>query len=436
MLKRKIYNRLVEWKHQANKRPLMIKGARQVGKTYIIKEFAKQNYKSLIEINFDRDPELKDIFAGNLSAKNIISQISLHIIGSEIIEGQTLLFLDEIQNCPNARTALKFLAEQKIVDVIASGSLLGVHIKEVPSIPSGYVESFNMYSLDFEEFLWAMGIKEDAIALVKEFYQKIEPVPSATHNKMMELFKQYIVVGGMPRVVNTFIEDLDYQKAFLVQKDQIKDYYDDIAKYAIGTDKMKAKECFSSIPRQLAKDYKKFMYSDVQPKGNRRMLGGALGWLLDAGIVSFCYNLKTLDKPLYSYAIQEQFKVYMNDTGLLIAMLDPSSAKDILEGNLGTYKGAIFENIIAEILTKAGHDLYYYAKGNNLEIDFITRLEGDVVAVEVKSADNSKSKSLNSVLKQSPTIKGIKLSMKNIGKTPNGLSIPLYMAMFLFEQKT
>ena len=307
----------------------------------------------------------------------------------------------------------------------------GINYKEVPSFPVGYTETIEMFSLDFEEFLWANGLSEEAVGYIKEYFEKKETVPTAIHEKMMNLFKEYIVVGGMPRVVDEFVESHNFNNVLEIQKEIIRNYLDDIAKYAEGTEKAKARECFLSIPKQLAKDYKKFQYSLVQTGGNARKYAGSLMWLFDAGIVNYCYNLRSPELPLEGNSINNQFKIYMNDTGLLMSMLEEGSSKDIIDGNLGIYKGAIYENIIAETFTKLNKKLYYFEYRNKIEIDFFIRKDNKATAVEVKSADNTKAKSMNAIIENWGVERGIKLSSKNVGVSKNVESYPLYMAMFL-----
>ena len=288
-----------------------------------------------------------------------------------------------------------------------------------------------MFSLDFEEFLWANGVSEEAIGYIKEYFDKKENVPSAMHEKMMQLFREFIVVGGMPRVVSEFVESHNFINVLKIQQEIVRNYLDDIAKYAEGTEKAKARECFLSIPKQLAKDYKKFQYSLVRQGGSARKYAGSLMWLFDAGIINYCYNLSNPELPLEGNSINNQFKIYMNDTGLLMSMLEEGSSKDIIDGNLGIYKGAIYENIIAETFTKLNKKLYYFEYRDKIEIDFFIRKDNIATAIEVKAADNTKSKSMNSIIENWGVKHGIKLSTKNIGGTENVDSYPLYMAMFL-----
>lgn len=431
MLERKIEKNLLEWKNNPDKMCLVVKGARQVGKTYIIDKFARENYEFYVYINFDQNENYKAIFDGDLDIDTLIKQISLRVPNAQLVPHKTLIFLDEIQNCPQARTALKFFALDKRFDVIASGSLLGINYKKVTSYPVGYVEHLEMNSLDFEEFCWANGVSKQSILEIKEYFMNKKQVPGAMHEKMMELFKEFIVVGGMPRVVANFVTNHNFANVLKIQRGIIDDYLDDIAKYAEGNEKTKARACFLSIPKHLAKDYKKFRYSLVDKNGSDRKYAGSLMWLYDAGIINFCYNLSKPELPLEGNAKSDVFKVYMKDTGLLMAMLEEGSQEDIIDGNLGIYKGAIYENIVADIFAKNNKKLYYFEHNSQLEIDFFIRYNKKATAIEVKSADNTKSKSLNSVIDKWNIEKGIKLSSKNIGSKEKIDNYPLYMAMFL-----
>lgn len=431
MLKRKITASLLTWKQDPDKRVLLVKGARQVGKTYSILDFAKNNYQSTIYINFEENPAYKEIFAGDLDMTTLIKQITLRVPNVKLVPGRTLLFLDEIQSCPRARTALKFLALGRQFDVIASGSLLGINYKDVPSFPVGYIDYLEMSGLDLEEFMWANKIPASSIQDLKEFYTKRQPVPAAMHTRMLELLKEYIVVGGMPRVVQEYVTRHDFVRVLRLQRGILSDYEDDIAKYALGAEKTKARACFLSLPRHLAKDYKKFRYSLVEAKGTARKFGGSLMWLYDAGIINFCHNLASPQLPLEGNALSDVFKVYLRDTGLLIAMLEDGTQIDIMDGRLGVYKGAVYENIIADIFAKGGKRLYYFEHNSQFEIDFFIRWQGKATAVEVKAANSTKAKSLTTVLQNYGVEQGIKLSAQNLSVNGAVLNLPLYMAMFL-----
>jgi len=436
MLKRKILNNLIHWKENHKDNCLLVIGARQIGKTYIIKEFAKSHYESVIYINFIEKSSYKEIFDGDLDTETIIKKITLNIENSKIIPGKTLIFLDEIQICENAITALKFLAQNSQFDTIASGSLLGISYGRVSSFPVGFVERLEMYSLDFEEFCWANGMDEIGINYLKEYFNKVEQIPPSIHNRMMELFKEYIVVGGMPRVVEEFVTNHNFNEVLKLQRNIINDYKDDMVKYASPVDKAKIRVCFETIPLQLAKENKKFQYGLVEKGANAKKYLSALEWLYDAGIINYCHNLRNLELPLEGNKKNDVFKIYMRDTGLLVSMLDDGTNKEIINGNLKIYKGAIYENIIGDIFTKLGKKLYYFEHNGTLEIDFIIKYQNVLTPVEVKSADNTKSKSLNSLINNWNVEKCIKLSNKNIGlnKEKNILTLPLYMSIFLKEE--
>jgi predicted AAA+ superfamily ATPase len=288
-----------------------------------------------------------------------------------------------------------------------------------------------MHSLDFEEFLWARGVPSQSIADIKGYFEKKEKVPPAMHERMMELFREYIAIGGMPRVVQEFVDTGNFASVLKLQRDILSDYASDIAKYAEGNEKVKTRSCFYSIPKQLAKDHKKFQYSIVEKKGTARKFAGSLEWLFEAGIINFCYNLRIPELPLEGNAMNDTFKVYMKDTGLLTAMLEDGSQADVIDGKLGIYKGALYENIIADVFGKLGNKLYYFEYRNQIEIDFFIRRNSQAVAVEVKSAGNTKSKSMENIIKNYGVERGIKLSSNNLSTSANVDTFPIYMAMFL-----
>ena len=431
MLKRKLEKQLSDWKNNPDRMPLVVKGARQVGKTYIIDKFCRENYRHYYYIDFIAMPNFRDVFNGSLDTATIIKNLTLEIRDLRLSPNETVFVFDEIQACPNARTALKYLAKDARFDIIASGSLLGINYKEVSSFPVGYTDQLEMHSLDFEEFCWANGLNADGFSIVKECFANKSPMPASGHSRMHSLFREHIVVGGMPRVVHDFVNNHNFGNVLKTQRAIIEDYKDDIAKYAEGNDKAKARNCFLSIPKQLAKDYKKFQYSVVEKGGTSRKFGGSLMWLFDAGIVNFCHNLSIPELPLEGNSVNSEFKVYMRDTGLLVAMLEDGSQANIIKGNLGIYKGAVYENIIADIFTKLGRKLFYFEKSNRLEVDFIIRLDDRPVGVEVKSGDNAKAKSIDSLVSFWRVDKGIKLTSGNVGVAGKIETLPLYMAMFL-----
>lgn len=431
MLRRKVERELAAWKARPNRMCLLLGGARQVGKTYSVREFGRANYDNVIELNFERNPAYAQAFAGSLEVNDILARISLIYPGARFAPGRTLIFLDEVQSCPNARTALKFFTEDGRFDVIATGSLLGIRYKEESSLPVGYVDRLEMHSLDFEEYLWARGYTTEAVEMLASYVGQTDPVPEAVHETMMGLFREHIVVGGMPKAVQTFVDTHNFAEVLRVQRGILEDYRDDIAKYAEGVEKAKARACFDSIPRQLARDYKKFSYAVVEHNAGARKYAGSLQWLYDAGVINFCHNLEAISLPLEGSAIDNNFKVYLRDTGLLVAMLEDGSQADIFNGNLGIYKGAVYENIVGDVFAKQGRRLYFYGEGAHFEIDFVIRQGGAAVPVEVKSSQNRRAKSLKSILDRGLADRAIKLSPANRGTSGAIDTYPLYLAPFI-----
>lgn len=438
MLKRKIEQRLQEWKRSPNRKPLLIKGCRQCGKTYSVLDFAKKNYKHVVYLNFFENPDYCSVFEGSLEIDNITMLLSA-LLGSEAVfePGNTILVLDEIQECPDARTALKFFHLDGRYDVIGTGSLLGVrgYGKEPKSIPVGYETTIDMSPLDFEEFLWANGISEVVIDSLRKNIRGVTPVPAALHKKMRQLLLQYIVVGGMPDVVQTFVDTKRLDEVLNMQRDIVRSYEDDMIKYANQKDKSHILECFQSIPKQLSKENKKFQYSVVKKGSTASKYAGSLQWIEDAGIISRCYNLSATELPLDGNAQDDVFKVYMRDCGLFISMLEDGTQFDVLQGNLARYKGAIFENLIADMFTKMGRKLYYFHKNSGLEVDFVIRYKGECTLVEVK-ASSGNTKSTKTILAHPEKYhvnSAIKLGDYNVGRSGEILTLPLYMAFLLTE---
>ena len=438
MLKRKAYQKLLEWKNAHHHNCLMVQGARQVGKTYLVREFGKKEYKSFVEINFIKNPELKLIFNDNLDPETIYKKMTAMINGVNLIKGNTLIFLDEIQACGNARTALKFLAEDGRFDVITSGSLLGLTYgedddenTEVPlSVPTGYEMFLMMYSLDFEEFLWAEGY-ENSIPYLKEFFDKKEKVPSVLNDKFETLFREYMVVGGMPEVVSDYVENHDFTRVSAIQEKILENYRFDIAKHAKGAEKIKVRKCYDAIPKQLAKELTKFQYSTVEKGQTSKKYGGSVQWLKDSNLVNPCYNIHEPYLPLIANAYDEQFKLYINDTGLLCAMYGFEVKKAILENTIkGNAKGGIYENIIAEMLVKKGHKLYYYKPDDSNELEFLIEKNASVIPIEVK-AGNTATKSLNRFIESYKPFIAYKLIDGNVGVDGVRLTLPHYMVMFI-----
>ena len=436
MLKRKIELRLIEWKNTPNRKPLIIKGCRQCGKTYSVLDFAKKNYTHVVYLNFFQNPDYASVFAGSLEINHIVMMLSA-LLGKEAIfkPGETVLVLDEIQDCPEARTALKFFRDDGRYDVIGTGSLLGVkgYGKEPKSVPVGAETVIDMYPLDFEEFLWANGIEVPVIEMLKKHLEEESPVPEALHNRLRQLMLQYAVVGGMPDAVQTFVDTKQMDEVLSIQRDIVRSYEDDMVKYADKKDKSRIKECFQSIPKQLAKENKKFQYSVVRKGSTASKYAGSLQWIEDAGIISRCYNLSITELPLDGNADKDTFKVYMRDMGLFVSMLEDGTQYDILQGNLFGYKGAIFENLIADIFSKMGRRLYYYHKDSGMEVDFVIRYKGECVPVEVKAVSGNV-KSTKTILhhpEKYHVYHAIKLGDYNVGRNGQILTLPLYMAFLL-----
>ena len=439
MLRRKIEKTLSDWKNTPNHKPRILKGCRQCGKTFSVLDFAKKNYEHVVYLNFFVNPQYASVFSGSLEVDNITMLLSALMGKDAIFEaGKTILILDEIQDCPDARTALKFFKLDGRYDVIGTGSLLGVKgygDKEPKSIPVGYETVIDMTPLDFEEFLWANGISEQIITLLHTHLQNQTPVPDALHARMRELLLQYTVVGGMPDVVQTFVDSRRMDEVLQLQRDIVRSYEDDMVKYADKKDKAVIKECFQSIPKQLSKENKKFQYSVVKKGATASKFAGSLQWIEDAGIIARCYNLFITELPLDGNADQDTFKVYMRDTGLFVSMLEDGTQFDILQGNLLGYKGAIFEGLIADIFSKMGRKLYYFHKDSGLEVDFIIRYKGACTLVEVK-ANTGNVKSTKTVLRHPEkyhVTQAIKLGDYNIGLSEQILTLPLYMAFLLRE---
>lgn len=446
MLKRKIEKYLGQWKEPADRKPLVIKGIRQCGKTYIVQKFATENYESVVYINFILEPDKKSAFHGNIDVDTIILNLSALIPGSRFINGKTCIILDEIQECKEARTSLKSFCIDGRFDIIATGSLLGVKgygktpKKDIDggqdSVPVGYETVIEMFPLDFEEFLWANGINDSVIDNVKTCFDNEQAVAEGIHRAMMELLYRYIIVGGLPEVVNCFIETKNIELIYNKQRNLISEYEEDMVKYAADTDKPHIRECFESIPKQLAKENKKFQYSVVKKGGRASQYLGCIQWLEDAGIAQRCYNTTITELPLDGNAITDCFKLYTTDIGLLMAMLDYGTQADILKGNLLGYKGAIFENLMADFLCKSGQRLYYFHKESGLELDFLVRFKGECVVIEVKSK-TGKAKSMNTILKNKAIYhvnNAIKLGQYNVGRDGDVLTVPLYMG-FLIQDK-
>ena len=432
MLKRKIEKELLEWKNTKHNECLLVKGARQVGKTYIIDKFGKDNYKNYVYINFFENPNYKNIFEGSLQADDIYKRMSIYIPNLKLEDNQTLIFLDEIQECPNARTALKFLAIDNRFDIIASGSLLGIGYKNIASVPVGYEKQITLYPLDLEEYLWAIGMNSEAIDYIRDSFVKQNKLENGVNDEILNKMREYMVVGGMPDVVNRFLETKNFSEVQKAQDKILDSYYDDISKYADTHDKPKIRKCYLSIPKQLAKENKKFQYSVVDKGATAWKFGESIQWLIDANLVTEIHNVSTPQFPLNAYEREDYFKLYLNDIGLLTAMYGFELKKAILENTLsGPAKGGIYENLISDILTKRGFKLYYYKNdSSSQEIEFLLSRDSKVIPLEVKSGNGTSVSLNNFILDYNPPY-AYKLITGNLGVSGIKITMPLYMAMFI-----
>lgn len=432
MLKRKVDLFLMKWKENSNKKPLIISGARQIGKTTSIREFGK-TYESFVEIDFVKMPQFKTIFKNGYEVKNIIKEISLLEPKFKFIENNTLILFDEIQEYPDAATSLKPFSEDGRFDVICSGSLLGVNYKKISSIPVGFKEEYTMYSLDFEEFLWANGYEDSQIDDIYEYMKSLMPLTETYVNKLRQLYRDYIFVGGMPEAVKLFVTNGTFSEAFDVQKRIYKDYEDDITKYVEGLDSAKVKRVYRHISAQLAKDNHKFQISKIGHSARTRDYIGTEKWLKDAGIINIAYNLEELELPFSSYEISDYFRIYYADHSLFIANLDEEAKEDlIINENYEIYNGALYESLVSEALIKSGFKLYFYKNSDStIELDFLVRIKNEIVPIEVKR-NRGRSKSLNNILENNEKIKyGIKLTNGNIGFENNKFTFPYYLTFLL-----
>ncbi len=436
-LKRKIDLFLSEWGNTTNKKPLVIKGSRQVGKTESIRTFARKNYENIIEINFVEEPKYKMIVTNGYKPEDIIKNISLLDPSKKFISKKTLLFFDELQEFPEIATALKFFHIDSRFDVICSGSMLGINYKRIESNSVGYKTDYEMFSLDFEEFLWAKGYDDSFISDLLEHMKLLKPLSEVQMTVFHSLFMDFCILGGMPAVLREYIQKGTFEGTLDIQRQLVADYKEDIRKYAEGMDQTRILNVFNQILPQLAKENKKFQVSKVATGARYRDYRGAVEWVNDAGMVNVCYCLNFPELPLKGNFDQTKYKIYFADSGLLVAMLDEEAQEDFrAHKNLGIYKGALYENIVGEALTKCGYSLYYYKREDStLEEDFFVRTASELVPVEVKS-NNGNTKSLRTLIsssKYSDIHYGIKFTAGNIGFSNNIYTFP-YFCVFLLKQ--
>lgn len=437
MLRRKMLDYLRQWRRKKGAECLLVKGARQIGKSFIIEQFGLADYQSFIPIDFIKHPEYAKAFEGTLDPTRIMRELSLLIPGMHLLEGETLIFLDEIQECPQARSSLKYFAQDGRYDVVASGSLLGIQFSRgggFASVPVGYERDILMQPLDFEEYLWARGYGDEALLALRSYYDRLEPVPQEVHIKMMGMLREYLAVGGMPAVVQGFINSENYNVAHEEQVKLLTTYLDDIARYATPSERVKARSCFLSLPRQLAKENTKFQYAVVEKKGTARKFDSSIDWLEGANMVRVCRAVKTPEFPLAAYEDASKFRLYANDTGLLMAMYGYEMKAAVITNTLkGPMKGGLYENLVANMLAQNGVPLRYWInQAGNLEIEFLAEAEAAVEPIEVKASRGS-TQSLNKMLERPEIRRGYKLIDGNIGQAGKKVTLPIYFAMYLLR---
>lgn len=435
MLKRKIDKYLTDWKNRPDRKPLIIKGARQIGKTRSVEWFAGQNYVSVIEINFIEQKKYREIFNDGFEVDAILKNISLLNPELKFIPGNTIFFFDELQACPNCATSLKFFKLDGRFDVICSGSLMGISYNEIESNSVGYKEDYEMHSMDFEEFLWAMGYNDEFTADLLSHMLDVRPLSELQMDTLMSLFRDYVIIGGMPEVVSTYVRNKNFSGTLDIQRQLLKDYEEDITKYVEGLDKAKVKAVYNHISTFLAKENKRFQITKIARNARNRDYMGCVEWLADAGVVNVCYCLNQPELPLKGNYDPKMYKIYFKDTGLLIASLDEEAQEDLRANrNLGTYKGAIYENIVGDMLVKQGYRLFYYHSDRPaLEMDFFIRDADSLIPVEVKANDGATA-SLNRLLnddKYNDVKYGIKLGYRNIGFNGKFYTFPYFLTFLL-----
>lgn len=435
LLKRKIDKYLTDWKNRPDKKPLIIKGARQIGKTRSVEWFASQNYASVIEINFIEQKKYREIFNDGFEVDAILKNISLLNPELKFIPGNTIFFFDELQACPNCATSLKFFKLDGRFDVICSGSLMGISYREIESNSVGYKEDYEMHSMDFEEFLWAMGYNDDFTADLLSHMLDVRPLSELQMDTLMSLFRDYVIIGGMPEVVSTYVRNKNFSGTLDIQRQLLKDYEEDITKYVEGLDKAKVKAVYNHISTFLAKGNKRFQITKIARNARNRDYMGCVEWLADAGVVNVCYCLNQPELPLKGNYDPKMYKIYFKDTGLLIASLDEEAQEDLRANrNLGTYKGAIYENIVGDMLVKQGYRLFYYHSDRPaLEMGFFIRDADSLIPVEVK-ANGGATASLNRLLnddKYNDVKYGIKLGYRNIGFNGKFYTFPYFLTFLL-----
>ena len=432
---RKIDSFLEEWLKMPSRLPLIVRGARQVGKTASVMQFAERHYEHVVSVNFVTEPRYRQIIEYGYSPASIIKHITRIDPSQTFVPGKTLVFFDEVQACPDVTTSLKFFKLDGRYDVICSGSQLGIQYQRIESCSVGYKLDYTMRSLDFEEYLWSLGYPKELADDMLSHLWSLTPFSQGEMATYTGHFMDYLLLGGMPAVVADFHESGTFSRTGLLQQQLLLDYQEDIQKYAEGLDKARILEVFNQIAPQLAKENKKFLWSRLGRNARAKDYAGCVEWLLDAGVISICHGLNAPELPLKGNYDPSRFKLYMADTSMLLAMLDEEDRQDFRQNrNLGIYKGALYENILAEALTKGGYDLYYYRReDSSLEQDFFVRTAQELLPVEVKAGNNT-AKSMRTLIASPayPAIRhGLKFAMANLGQQNEITTLPLFTAFLL-----
>lgn len=425
-MKRKIETHLLAWKDKGSGRlPLIINGARQVGKTYILRKFGEEQFRNVVYVNLETNYTVASYFGDNISPEKILRYLEVST-GEKIIAGETLIIFDEIQSCERALTSLKYFCEETPeFHVVAAGSLLGVAInRKQYSFPVGKVETLTLYPFDFEEYLWARG-KELLCEEIRHAYETMEALPKALHQEAIELYREYLIVGGMPACINAFLDQRSFLDVSFVQSEILDNYIADMAKYASNTESVKIRACYNSIPAQLAKENKKFQYKVVQKGGTAAIFGASIEWLNLAGVILKCHRLNEAFEPISVYADLSAFKIYMADIGLLV-MKSGISAQTILSGEGNLFMGAVTENYVAQQLAAKGYPLYYWESKSTAELDFVLQKENRIIGIEVKKGEHVRSRSLSVFVDSYKPAYSIRFSLKNFGEKDGLRSVPLY----------
>lgn len=434
MLKRKATDYIENWIKTKNKKCLLVQGPRQVGKTYLVEHFAANHYEDFIEVNFKEMPSACEIFKSDLTVDKMVMAIKFRFPEKKLLPKKTLIFLDEIQECEEAITSLKFWAIDNRFDVIASGSLLGIDYKRASSYPVGYVDYLKLYGLDFEEFLWAMGISSEMVSFLKDSLSSKAIIPGAINSQMLSYYRQYIAIGGMPEVVQKYVDTKDFREVDKIQKNLLMGYQYDIAHYASAEEKVKAEKCYLSLSKQLLdKENHKFQYKEVEKGGRAQKYYSSIEWLIRADIIHLCRRVTDIKFDLDDYAKDDFFRAYTTDLSLLMAMKDFSIKQHIVENTLtGSSKGGIYECAISDALYKKGYKLYFYKdETTKRKLDFIIQNDGKVVPIEVNSSNN-RANSLSFLMKGNKISSGYKFIDGNIGISEEGIiTLPLYMVAFI-----